>query len=237
MKMYDKFCAVTGRLLLLPVSFLLCTLPVTAASYSPVQLTEMTHDWLATQLTETAAIEQKIVVHPLDARLPEKHCDSALTFELIGNQVQRQNTVKLQCPDAQPWQLFLSVKISQLVQAVVSTRQLPAGSFLTSDMLALEHVDLLQSRGALVQDPQQIIGARTKRSLNSGQILVHTELCLVCKGDIVTIEGVSSALSVTTKATALQDGTLGDDIRVQNLQSKRIVTAQITAVKRVEIKL
>jgi len=108
---------------------------------------------------------------------------------------------------------------------------------LSSDMLLQTETELLQSRGALVNEAQLIVGARTKRALNAGQILTQNDLCLVCKGDVVTIAGVSNGLSVTTQATALQDGTLGDDVKVQNLLSKRVVTAQITAVKRVEIKL
>ena len=104
-------------------------------------------------------------------------------------------------------------------------------------MIKTADIDLLQSRGKTVSAPEHIIGARSKKALNAGQIVTQSDLCLVCKGDVVTIAGVSNGLSVTTQATALQDGTLGDDVRVQNLQSKRIVTAQITAVKRVEIKL
>jgi flagella basal body P-ring formation protein FlgA len=200
-------------------------------------LTENATKWLELQASAPASDKLRIQVYPLDPRLADKHCEQLLEFSLVGEQLQRQNTVKVQCPDQSGWQLFLSAKVSQLVTAVAVTRQLAAGSYLSGDMLAQTETELLRSRGPLVSEVQLVVGGRTKKALNAGHILTQNDLCLVCKGDVVTIIGVSTGLSVTTQATALQDGALGDDVKVQNLQSKRILTAQITAVKRVEIKL
>jgi len=201
------------------------------------QLTENVTTWLESTVQSSDLHRHKIEVYPLDQRLADKTCGQALTYSLVSEQIQRQNTVKIQCPDQSGWQLFVSAKISQQVPAVAVSRQLAAGSYLSSDVLNSTETDLLQSRGALVSDIELVVGARTKKSLNVGQILRLNDLCLVCKGDVVTIVGLSNGLSVTTKATALQDGSLGDNVKVQNLQSKRVLTAQITAVKRVEIKL
>jgi flagella basal body P-ring formation protein FlgA len=82
-----------------------------------------------------------------------------------------------------------------------------------------------------------VIGARTKRSLNIGQIITNADLCLVCKGDIVTIEGISDSLVVSAAGKALADGALGDNVRVQNLQSGRTIVASVSAIKKVAIKL
>lgn len=193
--------------------------------------------WLESQASAAASNQLKIQVYPLDARLADKNCDQPLNYSLVGGQLLRQNTVKIQCTDQSGWQLFVSAKVSQLVTAVAVTRQLATGSYLSKELLTQTETELLQSRGALISDAQLVVGARTRKALNAGQILTQNDLCLVCKGDVVTIIGVSNGLSVTTQGTALQDGTLGDDVKVQNLKSKRVLTAQITAVKRVEIKL
>lgn len=237
MKMYDKFrlkvCFSTAFCTVL----LLGCFATNATSYSMAELTESATKWLESQVVDSELIRLRVQVYPLDQRLADKICEQQLEFSLVNPQIQRQNTVRIQCPAQSSWQIFVSAKVSQLVPAVAVTRQLAAGSYLSSEMLSQTETELLQSRGPLVSAVPLVVGARTKKSLNAGQILTQNDLCLVCKGDVVTIVGVSNGLSVTTQATALQDGTLGDDVKVQNLQSKRVLTAQITAVKRVEIKL
>jgi len=237
MKMYDKFLPKIRHFQAWYTVLFLCSGAVSAASYSMAELTVQATQWLETQIPDSESNRRKIQIYPLDSRLVDKNCEQSLLLSLVGEQLQRQNTVRIQCPDSAGWQLFVPAKVSQFVNAVAVTRQLAAGSYLSTDMLQQTETELLQSRGALVNEAQLIVGARTKRALNAGQILTQNDLCLVCKGDVVTISGVANGLSVTTQATALQDGTLGDDVRVQNLQSKRVVSAQITAVKRVEIKL
>ncbi|RVU34542.1 flagellar basal body P-ring formation protein FlgA [Rheinheimera riviphila] len=237
MKMYDKFLPKICHLQALCAGLSLLSWGVSATSYSMLDLTTHTTNWLEQQVPDQSVNKLKIQVYPLDSRLSDKNCEQSLQMSLVNVQLQRQNTVRIQCPDTGGWQLFVSAKVSQLVNAVAVTRQLAAGSYLSNDLLVQTETELLQSRGALVNDAQFIVGARTKKALNPGQIITKNDLCLVCKGDVVTIAGVSNGLSVTTQATALQDGTFGDDVKVQNLQSKRVVTAQITAVKRVEIKL
>lgn len=237
MKMYDKFSPKFGSSKVVCTVLVLCNFTVHAANYSMADLTGDTAKWLESQASVSALNQLKIQVYPLDARLADKSCEQPLSYSLVGGQLQRQNTVKIQCPDQTGWQLFASAKVSQLITAVAVTRQLAAGSYLSKELLTQTETELLQSRGSLISDAKLVVGARTKKALNAGQILTQNDLCLVCKGDVVTIVGVSNGLSVTTQATALQDGALGDDVKVQNLQSKRVLTAQITAVKRVEIKL
>jgi flagella basal body P-ring formation protein FlgA len=237
MKMYDKFFRKFGHLTVVCSALFLCSFPTDATSYTMADLSTNATKWLESQVLDSDLHRPKVQVYPLDQRLANKTCDQVLEYSLVSAQLQRQNTVKIQCPGKSGWQMFVSAKVSQFVPAVAVTRQLAAGSYLTSEMLNQTETDLLQSRGALVSEAKLVIGARTKKALNVGQILTQNDLCLVCKGDVVTIVGVSNGLSVTTQATALQDGTLGDDVKVQNLQSKRVLTAQITAVKRVEIKL
>jgi flagella basal body P-ring formation protein FlgA len=237
MKMYDKFIPRKAYQKVLCASLVLFSGHLVANSYSMSDLTTHTANWLEQQQFDSTSGQLKIQVHPLDERLADKTCDNPLQLSLVNGQLQRQNTVRILCSDQNGWQLFVPAKISLYVNAVAVSRQLPAGSYLSSDILVQTDTELLQSRGAIINEARLIVGARTKRALNAGQILTQNDLCLVCKGDVVTIEGVSNGLSVTTQATALQDGTLGDEVKVQNLQSKRIVTAQIIAVKRVEINL
>ncbi len=232
MKMYDNFIDRHLKALLLCSCFQL--FPASAESYSASALTSAAQNWLQQQ---ASSAQTKVQVHPLDSRSADRDCDNPLQFSLVNPRLQSQNSIKVYCPGENGWQLYLSARLNQLVDVVVMRRQLAPGSILNQDMLQLETRDQLLSRGAIVTDPAILEGARTKRALRPGQIITLQDLCLVCKGDMVTIEGLSGSLVVATSGKALSDGSLGDNIQVQNLNSGRKVQASVTAVKKVAINL
>jgi len=232
MKMYDKF-------LKRPVfcAFSACVFGMIfslhAASFSPEQLTEATSEWLKQQPELASGTESQISL--LDRRLSHKSCDEPLQFSFAGP-VSNQATVHIRCESPARWQQFVTVRFSQHTEAVLSLRNLTSGSIITADMLTLGKADLRLARGSLVKSMDLVIGARVKRSLGAGQIVTLQDLCLVCKGDIVTISGLNNGLEVRTVGIAQTDGILGDQIKVTNRQSGRAVTAEVVAVKKVAIK-
>ncbi len=232
MKMYDNFKF--NKLSTLALVLGLHIGVASAEIYSPDQLTAAAQHWLQQNVGSEQAL---IRVHPLDARSKERECAVPLQFSLVNPKLQTQNSIKVLCETELGWQIYLSAKVSQMQEVVVSRRQLAPGVILSKEMVQLETRDQLISRGAVVTDPELLDGARTKRSLSRGQILTLQDLCLVCKGDMVTIEGISGSLIVATSGKALSDGSLGDNIQVQNLNSGRKVQASVTAVKRVAINL
>lgn len=232
MKMYDNFNFKALRYLVLLLPAL--SVGTRAETYSAADLTNAAQQWLQQQTTPG---QTQIRVHPLDDRTKSRECDIALQFSLVNPKIQSQNSIKVLCNGTRGWQLYLSARASQLVDVVVATRQLSPGSVLSMEMVQLESRDQFFSRGATISNPDLVEGARTKRALNPGQILTLRDLCLVCKGDMVTIEGISGTLIVATSGKALADGSLGDNIEVQNLNSGRKVQANVTAVKKVAINL
>lgn len=232
MKMYDnfKFNKLSTLALLLGFQHGVALADI----YSPDNLTAAAQHWLQ----QSVGSEQALVrVHPLDVRSKDRECAVPLQFSLVNPKLQTQNSIKVLCETELGWQIYLSAKVSQMQEVVVSRRQLAPGVILSKEMIQLETRDQLVSRGAVVTDTELLNGARTKRSVSRGQILTLQDLCLVCKGDMVTIEGISGSLIVATSGKALSDGSLGDNIQVQNLNSGRKVQASVTAVKRVAINL
>ena len=232
MKMYDKFlrypvfCALSATVFFAAFS-------LQAASFSPQQLTAATKDWLKQQNEIPQDAQSQLST--LDSRLGTKECDQALQFSFAGP-VTTQATVQIRCQSPKVWQLFVTARFSQQTEAVHSVRNITLGSLITADMLTLGQADLRLARGSLVKTPASVIGARVKRSLSAGQVVTLQDLCLVCKGDIVTISGLNSGLEVRTVGIAQMDGILGDQIRVTNRQSNRTVVAEVVAVKKVAIK-
>lgn len=232
MKMYDKFLE-SSLLSAFTAGVFLAAFSLQAASFSPAQLTAATTEWLAQQKEVPEGAQSQISA--LDSRLAHKECNEPLQFSFAGP-VYNQATVRIRCQSPQPWQLYLSARFTQQTDATLSVRNIALGSLITADMLTLGQADLRLARGSLVKDPASVIGARVKRSLSAGQVVTLQDLCLVCKGDIVTISGLNSGLEVRTVGIAQMDGILGDQIRVTNRQSNRTVVAEVVAVKKVAIK-
>lgn len=232
MKMYDNFLKYP-LFLAFNVTVFCTTFSLQAASFSPQQLTSATADWLTQQQEVPAGTQSQIST--LDPRLGPKECDHALQFSFAGP-VNNQATVQIRCQSPQPWQLFVSARFTQQTEAVLSVRNITLGSLITADMLSMGQADLRLARGSLIKNPALVVGARVKRSLSAGQVVTLQDLCLVCKGDLVTISGLNNGLEVRTVGIAQMDGILGDQIRVTNRQSNRTVVAEVVAVKKVEIK-
>lgn len=230
MKKYENIFKQSLTALLLLIS---CNALTQPTSYSPAELTTAATNWLQ-QLPQSDQLN--IDVTPLDNRIGNKTCTQTLEFSLSQPVTQRQNTVQIRCSANDNWQLYLPVRIDEVVQTIILQQNIATGSLITADMLVSEQRQRRFIRGNLVSEPAAVIGARAKRAMSIGQILTLQDLCLVCKGDVVTITANDNGLNVAATGIAQADGTLGDTISVKNQQSGRNVSAQVIAVNQVKVK-
>lgn len=207
-----------------------------AAEYSPAQLTKLTEKWAHQELHTAQATNIQLQVIPLDNRIGIKHCSQPLQFSLPQGSSQRQNTVLILCPDESQWQLYAQLRITEMITALIVKQNIAAGNQLTASMLHTEERDRRFVRGNVATDIQQIIGAKSRRAMSAGQIVTMQDLCLVCKGDVVTISVDNAGLNVSVTGIAQTDGTLGDTITVLNRQSNRTIIAEVIAVNQVQVK-
>lgn len=80
-------------------------------------------------------------------------------------------------------------------------------------------------------DPAAVIGRRARAHLGEGQAVLVRQLepdWLVEAGAPLVLTAVAGGLAVSAPAEALEDGVLGDVIRVINLSSRREVKALVT---------
>ncbi|MED5526725.1 MAG: flagellar basal body P-ring formation chaperone FlgA [Pseudomonadota bacterium] len=169
-----------------------------------------------------------------DSRLRLPYCPD-VQASLPGNQSMDANiTVKLFCENPH-WQFYLSVNTTITVPMLVASRALPAGLVLDDSDLAQEWQSQNRLQGRIFTDKSVITGAKLKRGVQAGAPITADNLCLVCRGDKVTLRAGAGALSITAMGTALSDGTLGDTIRVRNLGSGRVVEARVDAQGQVNV--
>jgi flagella basal body P-ring formation protein FlgA len=128
--------------------------------------------------------------------------------------------------------------VEAMVEAPVAlTRLLPETVLRADDVkMARVRTGALQSDVALSVD--QIVGMQLRRSITAGQPLRLADLVrppLVQRGSTVQIELLTGGLSVTGQAVALDGGTDGERIRVQNTTSHAFLFAQIVGPGQVRV--
>ena len=194
-------------------------------------LQEQAQTFVLDQLDVPLDAQAEVTAGTIDERLPLHHCEEGLTISLPAKmEIRRNTTVYLKCEGDKPWDLYLPVRVSIQKPYVTVAAPVAKGDILSESMLTLAYQDQTLIRGDYLTDPSALIGVRSKRELKPGQPIRLTQVCVVCKGDQVTLSAENSSMQIKTMARALQDGSFGDMIRLVNIRSGRAVQGQVSAV-------
>lgn len=194
-------------------------------------LQEQAQAFVLDQLDIPLDAQADVKAGTIDERLPLTRCEDALTISLPARmEIRRNTTVYLKCEGEKSWDLYLPVRVSIQKPYVTVTVPVAKGDILSEPMLTLAYQDQTLIRGDYLTDPTALIGVRSKRELKPGQPIRLTQVCVVCKGDQVTLSAENSSMQIKTMARALQDGNFGDMIRLVNTRSGRTVQGQVSAV-------
>ncbi|MGR3885906.1 flagellar basal body P-ring formation chaperone FlgA [Pseudomonas sp. 1152_12] len=183
----------------------------------------------------------EIQVSQLDPRLRMPMCDKELTATLESPaQPIGRVTVKVRCEGASPWTVFVPAQVKLFRDVVVVTRPLKRTGIIGYDDVAMRERDISQINQGYLTSLDQALGQRLTRPMVTDQVitLVHLEQAeVIRKGDQVVISASSGGLSVKMPGEALSNGGMSEQIRVKNLNSNRVIKAQVTAPGQVEVAL
>lgn len=182
--------------------------------------------------------ELQVQAMDLDARIGPREC--AVTPQASTASAppfNRQVTVKLKCPSPALWSQYVHVRISKLSTIVVANDHIARGQIISADDLTTEQRPQHFVRARYIEQPEVIVGSRSKRSIRRGLPISMNQLCMVCKGDNVSIIARFNGLTIKTSGEALEDGGVGDNIRVRNVKSGRLINAKVTAVETVAVNI
>lgn len=113
---------------------------------------------------------------------------------------------------------------------VVLARSVARGTVLMAEDLTLAPSGARGPDG-IFTDPDEVIGRRTKTALGEGKPILLRQLepvWMVARGNPVVLVAMAGGLAVSAPAEALDDGGMGDVIRVLNKSSGREVKAVVT---------
>ncbi len=195
-------------------------------------------DYLATSQTQG---RYEIQVNQLDPRLRMPMCDKELTVTLESPaRPLGRVTVKVRCDGASPWTVFVPAQVKLFRDIVTTTRPLKRTGIIEPQDVTLRERDISLINQGFLTSVDQAIGQKLTRPMVADQIitLVHLEQAeVVRKGDQVVITARSGTLSVRMPGEALSNGGMSEQIRVKNLNSQRVIKAQVTAPGQVEVSM
>ena len=112
----------------------------------------------------------------------------------------------------------------------VATRRLDRHESLAADGLRIERREVTALADGYYGDIAGITGKRTKRIIPVGSIIQASDIQavpLVARGSGVVVSVVIGAVTVVSKAKALEDGELGQVIAVEHLLTRRHLTGTV----------
>jgi flagellar basal body P-ring formation protein FlgA len=104
------------------------------------------------------------------------------------------------------------------------------GDVITADNIRMVAVSKNKIRADVVTDPTQLEGKTSRSTIAGGRIIRASELitpAIMKKGAAVTMTYETPTMHISTVGEAMEDGGLGDMIKVRNSTSNMIVRAKI----------
>lgn len=192
-----------------------------------------------TYMLANTSSKQKFTISAakLDSRIRIKSCSQALLTHIIKNNNHRNINVKIICPDDKDWFLFLPVRVKTLSPVLVAKRNLQKGTVITTNNVGIEYLADHKIRGEILTQNKSVLGARLKRNLQQGSAIYSKYICLVCEGEKVTIIAKASDFNIKSDGIAMENATIGEQVKIKNSRSGKIVFGRVTAMNKVVINL
>jgi len=176
--------------------------------------------------------EIHVEVPSLNPRLQLPAC-SALHVEPRGNRLYGRVPVAVSCSAPQQWSIFQTATVSAEQQVVVTRGPLARGQRLSGEQLTTEFRDLSRLRDLHYTRVDDLVGMELKRPLAAGSVLYTTMLrtpLAIRRGDKVAIVATRGSVRISVPGESLENGKTGEQIKVRNRQSDKVVHVWVTGI-------
>ena len=217
--------------------FVLFPLETLAATGDRAYIEAFAKTFLESQIPVPLDGKISINVSNIDPRVIIKPCQIPLRANIPENINRRNVNIKITCADSVPWQIYLPAKIKRTHAVVIATNIIEKGVTLSEQNIAIEYIASNKIRGEKLTNIAAVIGSKAEKRIGKGRTITRKNVCLVCKGDAITIIAKSDNFTIKTQGTALSSGNINQQIKVKNVRSGRVITPKISAVNQVTINL
>ncbi len=165
----------------------------------------------------------------IDPRLRLAVCDIALeTFSMTSSENMGRTTVGVRCNGNSPWTLYVPVQVDARVEVLITNRYFQRGESPTMDTLELKEIALSEAPAGYLTNSSQLSNKELLRNIQPGDVLSNRLLRakeLIKRGQAVVIHASIPGIDVKMNGIALESGTSGQLISVQNKNSGRTIHA------------
>lgn len=136
---------------------------------------------------------------------------------------------QLICPHPS-WVLHARVETELVLPIQVTKHELDKNHEIQPNDLEEKLLEVSKIHRDFTPLKEELLGMRTTRRMRANQVLSPAQLrsaLLVKKGDIVLIRASGEGFSASMKGEALSDGSKGDNIKVRNLTSEKVIQARV----------
>lgn len=124
----------------------------------------------------------------------------------------------------------LKFNIKKYEQVVVANRLISSGSLVTADSVTFERQDVGRMPPGYITDLNKILGLVAKRQIAPGATMTDSMVekpVLIKRGQNVRIVAIIGGIEVIAPGVVMQNGSMGQLVRVQNVSSKKIISGYI----------
>lgn len=180
----------------------------------------------------------EVSIGRLDPRLRLAACSQPLTPQLESSQQPiGRVTVRIRCEGQAPWSIFVPAQVNLFRNVVVTRRPIQRSSIIQSADIMLAERDVSSLSQGYFLAISEALGSEATRALQANQVLSPNNLrapLAIKRGEQVTIISSGGTVHVRISGEALSDGAIGQQIRVRNSQSQRIIHARVIGPGEVE---
>jgi flagella basal body P-ring formation protein FlgA len=217
------------------------------ASAEAEAMNTQVRQWMA----QTHGVPAKeVVIASLDSRLKVQACQKTLNMD---HPFASKETLRVRCPEP-VWQLYLQVSMPQGVNLaaapangaspqnsssspktmVVTKRLLQRGAILQADMLEEVQASPGNADTQILSTLKDAQFAELTRDIAAGQPLRVSDIrraVMVKQGQVVMLSiGNATEFQITIRMEAMQDGRLGEQVKLKNPESGRQVSGVVTGL-------
>jgi flagella basal body P-ring formation protein FlgA len=207
---------------------ILCVTALTKVQADDDSLLQQVHQFL---YEETQALGEEVLI---DLRPPSPHLPECVQPEpFLPNASQAplgRVSVGVRCGEGRRQVRYLQAQIDVIGSYMVAARDIERGTLITSDMLGERGGNLGDLSAQALTNEEDIVGNIAQRPIRSGSAFLAHYLQapnLVERGQRVTVTAEGTAFRVSREGEALENGALGERIRVR-FDSRQIMTARVT---------
>jgi len=134
----------------------------------------------------------------------------------------------------------VTLNVRRYADLFVPKQNIRRHELLTSDLFERKRFEVTSLTEKMLTEATQIVGCRAGQNLTAGRYVSLSRVEKtpdVDNGFPVTIIGKGQMFEIRAKGLALQDGAIGETIRVKNIDSRKILTGTITAPGVVEVEI